>query len=154
VIRPVRPDDVAETYEIFHDAIRIGSAPFYTKEQRRAWVPSDTMENWWSGRILGGTTWVKDDGGRLAGFLTHADAHLDLFFVRPEARRGPTAPALYDQMMDAARDAGHLHLTTHASHLARRFLERRGWRVVEREEVKRNGVLLVRFLMDVDLSIR
>jgi len=152
VIRPVRPEDAAETYEIFRDAVRIGAAPSYTEAQRRAWVPSDTMEDGWPGRILGGTTWVAQNGGRLAGFLTCTDAYLDLFFVRPEARRGATAPALYDRMIQAARDAGRTRLTTHASHLARRFLERRGWHVVGREEVERNGECLTRFAMVLSLD--
>lgn len=150
MIRQLRPEEVAETYAIYRDAVRVGAAPFYTEEQRRAWVPSDAMEDWWPDRVLGGTTWVAEGDGGLSGFLTWREGHLDLLFVRPEARRGPVAPALYDRMLAAARDEGHTRLTTHASHLARRFLERRGWSVTDREEIERNGVLLTRFAMVLD----
>jgi putative acetyltransferase len=151
VIRPVRPDEVAQTYAIFRDAVRIGAAPFYTETERRAWAPSDTMPDGWRDRVLGATTWVAEGEDGLAGFLSYADGYLDFFYVRPEARRGPAAPALYDRMLDEARAEGRTRLTTHASHLARRFLERRGWRVIEQEEVDRNGVLLTRFAMELDL---
>jgi putative acetyltransferase len=151
VIRPVRPDEVALTYAIFRDAVRIGAAPFYTEGERLAWAPSDAMTEGWPARILGATTWVAEEPEGLAGFLTYADGYLDFFYVRPEARRGPAAPALYDRMLAEARAEGRARLTTHASHLARSFLERRGWRVVEREEVERGGVLLTRFAMELDL---
>jgi putative acetyltransferase len=152
VIRPLRGHEVEQTYAIYRDAVRIGAAPFYTEAQRRAWVPSDRMEDWWPGRVLGGTTWVDEAEGGLNGFLTYADGHLDLFFIRPEARRGATAPALYDRMLAEAWAEGRGRLTTHASHLARRFLERRGWRMVVREETERNGVLLERFAMELALE--
>ncbi len=53
---------------------------------------------------------------------------------------------LYDRMIETARDMGLEGLTTHASHLARRFLDRRGWAVVEEERNLRHGVWLTRFL--------
>ncbi len=149
-IRPIRPEDVAGTYAIFRDAVRIGAAPFYTEAERRAWAPSDTMPDSWRDRVLGATTWVAEDGDGLAGFLSYGDGYLDFFYVRPQARRGPTAPALYDRMLAEARAEGRARLTTHASHLARRFLERRGWQVVAPEEVERNGVRLTRFAMALD----
>jgi putative acetyltransferase len=149
-IRPIRPEDVAGTYAIFRDAVRIGAAPFYTEAERHAWAPSETMPDGWRDRVLGATTWVAEDGAGLAGFLTYADGYLDFFYVRPEARRGPVAPALYERMLAEARTERRGRLTTHASHLARRFLERRGWRVVAPEEVERNGVLLARFAMALD----
>ena len=46
MIRPVRSEEVAQTYGIYRDAVRIGAPPFYTEDQRRAWVASDTMEDW------------------------------------------------------------------------------------------------------------
>ena len=150
MIRPVRPDEVAETFAIFRDAVRIGAAPFYTEAERRAWASSDTMWDGWPERILGATTWVAEGEDGLEGFLSYADGYLDFFYVRPGARRGPTAPALYDRMLAEARAEGRARLTTHASHLARRFLERRGWQVVEQEEVERNGVPLTRFVMVLD----
>lgn len=152
MIRALRPDEVEQTYAIYRDAVRIGAAPFYTEDQRHAWVPSDEMEDWWPGRVLGGATWVDEGAAGLNGFLTYADGHLDLFFVRPEARRGATAPALYDRMLAEARAEGRLGLTSYASHLARRFLERRGWTVVAREETERNGVLLERFAMELSIG--
>ena len=61
------------------------------------------------------------------------------------------ASALYGAMLQDARAGGLDRLTTDASHLAQRFLERRGWRVTAPETVMRNGVPLERFGMRLDV---
>ena len=83
-----------------------------------------------------------------AGFLTAMpEGYLDFFYVRPAQRGTGVAAALYARFLDWTEARGQLVLTTHASHHARRFLEPRGWRVVEEEIVMRNGVPLSRWRM-------
>ncbi len=153
MIRPLQPGEEAACYAVYRDAVRIGAAPEYTVEERLAWVPSDEMPDWWPGRLKSSAVWVSERQNALDGFLTFRDdGHLDLFFVRPEVKGDGTASALYDEMIAHARDAGLTRLTTFASHLARRFLERRNWQVTDTQQVERSGVMLVRFAMETTLE--
>jgi len=151
-IRPYRAADTSGCGAIYMDAIRNGTAPHYSAEQAAAWAP-DGAEQWdWAPRLTKGRAWIAEVNGSPSGFITlRSDGHLDLFFVRPGVRHLGIAGALYAQMVEDARRSGVTRLTTHASLLARRFLERRGWRVVECETTERNGVSLTRFLMQRDI---
>jgi putative acetyltransferase len=151
ILRPGGPEDAAACHAVYVTAVREGAAPLYSLAERMAWAPFDTPEPWMAERLASGTTWLAEADGRLMGFLTATEAgHLDLFFVRPEARRGPVAPALYDAFAAWAAARGLTRLTTHASALARRFLERRGWQVVAEERVLRHGVELTRWAMALE----
>ncbi|RVT84037.1 GNAT family N-acetyltransferase [Rhodobacteraceae bacterium CCMM004] len=149
MIRRYRSEDAAATYGVYADAVLNGTAPHYTADQARAWVPSDEMEDWWPPRLAGGTAWVAEGDAELTGLISlMGTGYLDMFFVRPSARPAGTAARLYNTLAAHARAAGQARLTTHASHLARRFLERRGWHVVAEETAMRNGVPLTRFAME------
>ena len=150
--RPLRAGEAALCYAIYYDAVRIGAAGDYSEAQRIAWAPDDAMPEGWPDRLSSAETWVAEDGETVLGFLTFdPNGYLDLFFVRPEAKGGGASTALYDKMLTEASARGLPRLTVHASHLARRFLERRGWTVIAPETVERDGVLLHRFEMAFDL---
>ena len=151
-IRRYRPADSSACGAIYVDAVRNGTAPHYSAEQAAAWVP-DGAEHWdWAPRLTSGQTWIAEVKGIPSGFITlRSDGHLDLFFVRPDVRHLGIAGALYEQLVEDARRSGLTRLTTHASLLARRFLERRGWRVAESETAERHGVSLTRYYMLRDL---
>ncbi len=151
-LRPIAPQDIAACIDIYTDAIWNGTAPHYSKAQRMAWAPPDAARDIaaWTTRLGTGTGVLASVGDKSLGFIVITDAgYLDLFFVRPEARGDGTAAALYNHALKAARAGGAARLTTHASHLARAFLERREWVVLSHETVKRNGVSLDRFAMEL-----
>ncbi len=148
-IREGTPEDAPDCFAIYGDAIRNGTSGRYTPAQARAWAPPDDAGEWIAARLEAGVTWIGVTPTRAEGFLTVTTAgHLDLFFVRPEARASGLASALYDRMMDWAATRGLNHLTTHASHLARSFLEARGWKMIAGEAVERNGEVLERWSME------
>ena len=60
---------------------------------------------------------------------------------------GGVAGALYNCALGAARERCLPRMTAHASRLLRPFLERRGWSLVAREQVDRNGIQIERFEM-------
>ncbi|MDV7145370.1 GNAT family N-acetyltransferase [Tropicimonas sp. TH_r6] len=147
-IRTGGAKDAAACMAVYVDAIRNGTAGHYTADQARAWAPTEEVEDWLPPRLDAGTTWIAWDGPRAEGFLTiTADGHLDFFFVRTEARKNGLAEALYLQMLAQAEARGIGTLTTFASHLARSFLEKRGWTVIEGETALRHGVELKRWKM-------
>ena len=69
-------------------------------------------------------------------------------FCAPEAAGQEIASRLYDAVEAAAREQGIRSLFTEASELARRLFERKGFAVVERQD------LVIRGVADVLLSTR
>ncbi len=153
MIRPYAIDDAEATYFVYREAARRGSQPHYTPEQGMAWAPSDEIAPWWRERMLSGTTWVWDADRTVGGLISLTRAgHLDMFFVLPELRGTVASGALYDALLSEAKSRGLTELTTDASHLARRFLERRGWQTKGEETVERGGVELTRSQMKLTIS--
>ncbi len=145
--------DAETCHAVYRDAVHNGTAPLYSAEQAEAWAPTGEPADWLGTRLADGRTWVADLDGEAIGFLTATHAgHLDLFFVRPEWRRRGVSSELYDHMIVWARANRLSKMTTFASHLAKRFLERRGWAVVEMETAIRNGVALDRWKMHLSFS--
>lgn len=140
--------DAVACHDVYFDAVRNGTAPLYSDEEARAWAPSEDVEDWLPPRLQDGITWIAEDEGHAIGFLTvTTDGHLDLFFVRPDWRGTGLAPALYQCMRGWAVARGLTEMTTHASQFARRFLEPRGWVVLETESAVRHGVTMTRWKM-------
>ena len=149
-LRPYAPRDAAACGTCYVDAIRNGTAPRYDPAQAAAWASSPDPSEW-AERLSVGKTWVASDGDVVAGFLTlRSDGHLDLFFVRPAYRKTGVSEALYEACLDHAREIGMNRLTTHASLLAKSFLERRGWTCLAEESAMRHGQSLTRFLMTLE----
>ncbi len=151
MIRPWTNADADASYAVYVEAVRHGARALYDADQRLAWVPSETVEDWWAPRLADGTAWVTEDENGLTGVIAlRRDGYLDLFFVIPGARGDGTAARLYETLIAGARAKGLTALTSHASDYLKPFLLRRGWRVVAEEHVDRNGVVLRRWEMALD----
>ena len=150
-LRPYRAEDRAACAAVFFRAVREGAARAYDAAQREAWAPDGPEEG--PDRLLDQWCLVAERDGRVAGFMAITpEGYLDMAFVLPEEMRRGTAGRLYDALLAQARAAGLSRLTVHASHLARPFLERRGWLVDAPERVTRNGQHLDRFAMSLKLE--
>jgi hypothetical protein len=79
-----------------------------------------------------------------------------MFMSDPMIHQGPakTPPctAFSLRPRESPRAGGLNRLTTHASHLARRFFARHGWRVDYPETAERDGAALERFALSLDLG--
>ncbi len=154
IIRRGRPGDGPAARAVFHAAVHDGAAAHYSAAERAAWAPGPDMPADWETRLLAGTCLIAQDRlGRVTGFMTLADdGFLDYAYVLPRVMGKGVAGALYDALEQRARRAGIPTLSTEASHLAQRFLARRGWRVIARQSVIRNGVALTNFRMEKRLD--
>lgn len=154
ILRRYAPDDCAACWQLFYRAVQIGAAGFYDQAQRDVWCatpPEPTPAR--NARLAEATTWVALTDGHLAGFMSlEHDGYLDMAFVDPDHMGQGVAVALHDHLIQSARNAGLDQLTTHASHLARRFFARQGWQVVRPDNVTKNGVTLPRFEMQLTLK--
>ncbi|MHA6263936.1 GNAT family N-acetyltransferase [Arenibacterium sp. CAU 1754] len=155
-VRRYRDGDAPDVYAVFHEAVHIGARHHYCDAQRRVWAPHDRMPDSFPDRLAGMETFVARDGDGIAGVMAATRAgYLDLAFVRPRWMGRGMAQALYEAVIKDAQDRGAVRrMTTHASHLARPFFARNRWRVDYPETVCRDGVMLDRFAMSLDLPPR
>lgn len=149
-VRDLQAGDIPALADIFYAAVREGTAPAYTQAERQAWAaerPSDTS---WAKRLDGLLTVVAEQAGEVVGFMSAraADGYLDLAFVAPQVRRTGVAPQLYAVLENRLRAQGPTRLHTRASHMAKPFFERAGWRVVAPNSVRRGGQILHNWQME------
>lgn len=154
-VRPYCTDDAVRLADVFDRAVREGTVGVYDADQRAAWASAmDTPPNW-ARRLNEEITVVAERGGQVAGFMTLGrDGFLDLAFVLPEAMGTGVAAALHDRMLVEAEARKLSRLTTEASHLARRFFIKQGWRDLGEVQVSLGGSSLTSFSMEKRLRVR
>ena len=152
-LRRFRPADAPACGALFHRAVHVGAAEHYTPEQRAAWAPypdppPEVLDRL-GARLSEEITWIAEaEDGRIAGFMAlRSDGYLDMAFVAPERRGTGLAGRLYARIEAEARALGLTRLRTEASHLARPFFARRGWRLDAAQEITRRGVTIPNFRM-------
>lgn len=144
--RPYVPDDCGELAELFYNTVHSVNARDYTEAQLAAWATGTVDLESWNRSFLEHYTLVAVDGTVIAGFGDIDGAgYLDRLFVHKDYQGMGIAAALCDRL--EAHCPNSL-ITTHASLTARPFFEKRGYRVVKRQQVERSGELLTNFVME------
>jgi putative acetyltransferase len=152
-LRPARPGDGPQLGAILYSAVHEGASRHYSAEERQAWAPATEPPDGWETRLLRAHTTVAVIRRRPVGFTSlGADGHLDLFYVAPPWMGRGVAGRLHAALLETARAQAVPLLSTEASHLARSFLSRHGWRTTARQSVIRNGVALTNFRMELSLA--
>lgn len=156
IIRPYRPADAIPLAALYHRAVREGAAQKYNAAQRAAWSPAPPTSAGWRARVEEAETIVAEHAGAIRGFMTldMDSGYLDFAYVAPEVMGQGVAEALYAVIEGRARVKGHTRLETEASLLAEPFFRRQGWRLIARQEVERDGVLIPNARMEKRLVRR
>ncbi len=148
-VRDYRPADAEALGAIYTRAVREGTRGHYDARQRRVWAEYWPGGGSWEDRLRGFRTWVAEADRAPVGFMSLGQGgHLELAFVLPDWMGRGVADALYDALEAEARARGLTRLDTEASHLARRFFLRRGWREIARKDKLHAGVILTNYRME------
>ena len=157
-IRLYRPEDLTEMLKLFCNTVHTVNAKDYTPQQQDAWAPDSVVEYHetrarWDRTLCEHLSLVAWQDGQIAGFadLDVKEGYLDRMYVGEAFVRQGIATALEQRLEQAAREAGCSKMTSDVSITARPFFEKRGYRVVRRQEVERKGVILVNFKMEKEL---
>jgi putative acetyltransferase len=90
--------------------------------------PDDEVRRRW--REFPGTVLAAERAGRMIGIAAVADCWLHGLYVVPEEWGSGAAAALHDEALAELADCADVRLwTLEENHRARRFYERRGWRL-------------------------
>lgn len=152
-IRLAHCGDMAGLAVLIHTAVHEGAAGAYTPQQRVAWSPAPRSAAAMAERLAGQIILAAEDASGLSGVFTLTEGgEIDFAYVRPDRKGDGLAAKLHDAILGEARRRGLSTLTVQASHIARRFFEKRGWTVVETQTVRPNGVAMENHRMMLKLS--
>ncbi len=128
VIRRFQLTDGADAQRVFHEAVLIGAADHYSRDQLEDWAKDTSSAEDWGRWLDAHFCVVGDVGGKVVGFfMLESSGYLNMAFVLPDYRRTGLADRLYAQVLAEARRQGMPRMTVWASRLFHRFLRRRGW---------------------------
>jgi putative acetyltransferase len=116
----------------------------------QAWAPEPRTAEWAHAEASDGRLVLvaADTDDRPVAYIDlEPDGHINRLFCAPEAAGQGIASRLYDVMEAAARQQGITSLFTEASELARRLFERKGFAVVERQDLVVRGVAIHNYRM-------
>lgn len=143
-LRKYQPSDCRKIIDLFYNTVHLINSRDYTAEQVDAWAPPEADEKSWNLSLQEHSTLVAVEDGRIVGFGDmDSTGCLDRLFVHASRQGQGIATKICDRLEESCRGA----VTTHASITAKPFFENRGYRVVKRQTVERNGVPLTNFVM-------
>ena len=146
-LRRYESSDCKEVAELFYNTVHIINAKDYTKEQLDVWATQEVDLEKWNQSLQGHYSVVAVDNEIIVGFGDiDKDGYLDRLYVHADYQRKGIATAICKQLEQAVEGK----ITTHASITAKPFFEKRGYRVIRKQEVERRGIFLTNFVMEKD----
>ena len=151
IIRKATREDVPEIAKVFEASVREIGSSFYGPEQVEAWAARhDRLAAMLPDLIEERFAWVAEhaDGRILAYLDLEKDGHVDFYYALPEVTRTQLTTLMFDELEATAQREGMARLFTEASEAARRFAEKRGFKVLRRQDFEIDGVLIHNFAME------
>ena len=149
LIRNYHPSDCEEMAELFYNTVHTINAKDYTNEQLNVWATGQVDLKKWNQSFLEHYSVVAVEGKCIIGFGDiDKTGYLDRLYVHSDYQKQGVATAI----CDALEQTAHRNITTHASITARPFFEKRGYKVVKEQQVKRQEILLTNFVMEKEMT--
>ena len=143
-IRAYRPSDLEEILTLFRTTVHAVNAADYSPEQLRAWTSGICPERWHA-TLSAHHSLVALAHEQIIGFADmDATGYLDRLYVHKDYQRRGIATALCELL---ERHCDARPFSTCASLTAEPFFAGRGYRVIFRQTVERNGISLPNCLM-------
>lgn len=144
VIRKYQPCDCKELAELFYNTVHIVNAKDYTKEQLNVWATGKVDLEKWNQSFQNHYSIVAVDDKIIIGFGDiDKIGYLDRLFIHANYQRQGVATSICDNLEQAVQG----NVVTHASITAKPFFEKRGYKVIKEQQIKRQGIFLTNFIM-------
>ena len=145
LIREYRMSDCKEITELFYNTVHTVNARDYTKEQLDVWATGNEDLEKWNSSLKEHYSIVAVENDVIMGFGDiDKTGYLDRLYVHSYHQGKGIATAICDQLEQYAKG----DITTHASITAKPFFEKRGYITVKENQVERQGVVLINYLME------
>ncbi|WP_375751829.1 GNAT family N-acetyltransferase [Vibrio sp. HN007] len=146
-------DRAIEIADLYHQSVHSIDSSLYTQEQKEVWAPTPPNYAFWEQRLIDKKPSLAIIDNQVAGFIElDVDGHIDCTYTHPNYQRQGVASALYEHVLSIARSRKLSRLYVEASLVALPFFEKRGFVIVKRNEIYRQGSTLINFDMEMLLS--
>ncbi len=146
ILRDYTPSDCKTLAELFFNTVHIINAKDYWEEQLNAWATGYIDLEQWNRSFLSHYTVVAEIDGTVVGFGDIDNTgYLDRLFVHADFQHQGIATAICDKLEQTCHAE---KFVTHASITAKGFFEKRGYKVVTKQQVQRQGILLTNYVME------
>lgn len=151
LIRKYKKSDCKYLTELFYDTVHSINAKDYTKEQLDVWATKSINLEEWDQSLSAHFTVVAVDGDVIVGFgdITQ-NGYLDRLYVHKAYQNRGVATAICDELEKRFNVSS---ISTHASITAKPFFEKRGYQVVKKQEIERQGILLKNYVMEKSIQL-
>lgn len=145
-IREYLPSDCRELAALFYNTVHSVNARDYTEEQLNVWATGSVDAEEWNQSFLDNYTLVAVKKDSIVGFGDiETDGYLNRLYVHREHQGEGIATLICDRLEQKVKGT---KIVTHASITAVPFFEKRGYGVVKRQQVRRQGVHLTNYVME------
>ncbi len=146
ILRAYTPDDCKTLAELFFNTVHTINAKDYSEEQLNAWATGHIDLEQWNRSFLSHYTVVAEIDGTVVGFGDIDNmGYLDRLFVHANFQNQGIATAICDKLKQASNAE---KIVTHASITAKGFFEKRGYKVVTKQQVQRQLILITKYVME------
>ncbi len=143
-IRKYQTSDCKDLADLFYNTVHTVNAKDYTKEQLNAWATGKVDLKKWDQSFQEHYSVVAVDDKAIVGFGDiDTTGYLDRLYVHADHQGKGIATEICNQLEQAVQG----NIMTHASITAKPFFEKRGYKVITEQQVRRQGILITNFVM-------
>ena len=154
LVRRYHKEDCGEIIHLFYNTIHTINKKDYSESQLTAWAPSvDKIDyNQWHQSLLENFTIVVEKHNNIIGFGDiDRTGYLNRLFVHQSYQSNGIATSICDKLEKHAKNIGLSEVKTEASITAGTFFIARGYTVVKKQDIEREGEILTNYLMRKEL---
>lgn len=144
-IREYQQSDCEILAELFYNTVHTVNAKDYTKEQLDVWATGKVDLEKWNQSLQEHNSVVTVEDEMIVGFGDiDRTGYLDRLYVHADYQGKGIATAMCNRLEQTVQG----NIVTHASITARPFFEKRGYKVVKEQQVERQGIFLINYVME------
>jgi len=145
IIRKYQSTDCKVLTELFYNTVHEVNAKDYTKEQLNVWAENKIDLEKWNQSLLEHYSLIAVKNDIIIGFGDiDKTGYLDRLYVHKDYQRKGVASKLCDKLEQTIQGK----ILTHSSITARPFFEKRGYKIIREQQIKRKGIVLINFVME------
>jgi putative acetyltransferase len=146
-LRKYCKNDIDAIAKLFYNTVHSVNAKDYTEKQLNVWATGQIDKSAWNKSFLTHYTIIAEYDGIIVGFGDIDGDYLDRLYVHKDYQGNGIATAIIENLERYAFQNKKVQITTHASITAKPFFEKQGYKIIEKQQVNRDGVLLTNFIM-------